>query len=181
LLGKQILFRRVAQRKDEPRQMKSQLTLFNESERTDYLVTLAHMVGADGAITSEEIYALRKLCEGFVLGPMNRGRVMSATTGSSEVGDVLERLSTTKLKYGLILDLCLTGYWDGQLTDDERQELHQLAKGLNVASAQVEACLGLAEKLVSQAEIDEDLNRLAELGVPREALAMACGLEEGRI
>ncbi len=161
--------------------MKSQLTLFNESERTDYLVTLAHMVGADGEVTSEEIYALRKLCEGFVLGPMNRGRVMAATTGSSEVADVLERLSTTKLKYGLILDLCLTGYWDGSLTDDERTELHQLAKGLQVESSQVDACLSLAEKLVKQGEVDPELAKLAELGVPREALAMACGLEEGRI
>lgn len=49
--------------------MKTQTTLFNESERTDYLVMLAHMVGADGEITSEEIYALRKLSEEFVLGP----------------------------------------------------------------------------------------------------------------
>ena len=39
--------------------MKTQTTLFNESERTDYLVMLAHMVGADGEVTSEEIYALR--------------------------------------------------------------------------------------------------------------------------
>lgn len=161
--------------------MKSQLTLFNESERTDYLVTLAHMVGADGEVTSEEIYALRKLCEGFVLGPMNRGRVMTATTGSSDVSDVLQRLSTTKLKYGLILDLCLTGYWDGRLSDDERKELHELAKGLQVESSQVDACLSLAEKLVNQAEFDQELARLAQLGVPREALAMACGLEEDRI
>ena len=161
--------------------MKAQITLFNESERTDYLVTLAHMVGADGEVTSEEIYALRKLCEGFVLGPENRGRVMAATTGSSDLSDVLERLSTTKLKYGLVLDLCLTGYWDGRLSDDECQELHQLAQGLQVEPSQVDACLELAKNIVAEKAIEADLAKLSELGVPRDALAMACGLEEGRI
>lgn len=161
--------------------MKSQTTLFNESERTDYLVTLAHMVGADGEVTSEEIYALRKLCEELVLGPLNRGRVMAATTGSSDLTEVLSRLSTTKLKYGLLLDLCLTGYWDGKLTDDEVQELHQLSEGLNVESAQVDACLKLAEKLAKGEGAEDELAKLGGLGVPREALAMACGLQEGTI
>lgn len=161
--------------------MKSQITLFNESERTDYLVTMAHMVGADGEVSSEEIFALRKLCEGFVIGPMNRGRVMTATTGASDLGAVLERLSTTKLKFGLILDLCLTGYWDGRLTDDERAELHELGKGLKVEAKQIDGCLNLAQKLVSQEDFDAELSALADLGVPREALALACGVEEGRI
>ncbi|HIB66923.1 MAG TPA: TerB family tellurite resistance protein [Phycisphaerales bacterium] len=134
-----FLFRRVKAAEDEMPDMKSQTTLFNESERTDYLVTLAHMVGADGEVTSEEIYALRKLSEELVLGPLNRGRVMAATTGTSDMSEVLARLSTTKLKYGLLLDLCLTGYWDGKLTDDEVQELHQLSEGLKVETAQVDA------------------------------------------
>jgi hypothetical protein len=161
--------------------MKSQTTLFNESERTDYLVTMAHMVGADGEVTSEEIYALRKLSEELVLGPLNRGRVMAATTGSSDLTDVLSRLSTTKLKYGLLLDLCLTGHWDGRLTDDEVQELHELSKGLQVETEQVDACLKLAAKLVQGGETAEELTALKDLGVPREALAMACGLEDGRL
>ena len=161
--------------------MKTQTTLFNESERTDYLVMLAHMVGADGQVTSEEIYALRTLSNEFVLGPLNRGRVMAATTGSSDLTEVLARLSTTNLKYGLLLDLCLTGYWDGKLTNDEVQALHELSKGLKVESAQVDACLKLAEELVQGGETAPSLDKLRELGVPREALAMACGLEEGRL
>src|SRR5690606_30201785 len=134
-----------------------------------------------GEVTSEEIYALRKMSEEFVLGPLNRGRVMAATTGSSDLTDVLSRLSTTKLKYGLLLDLCLTGYWDGKLTDDEIQELHELSKGLEVEKEQVEACIKLAEKLVGGDSIAQEISKLAELGIPREALAMACGVEEGRI
>ncbi len=161
--------------------MKTQTTLFNESERTDYLVMLAHMVGADGEVTSEEIYALRKLSEEFVLGPLNRGRVMAATTGSSDLSDVLSRLASTKLKYGLLLDLCLTGYWDGKLTDDEVQEIHELAKGLQVDKPQVDACLSLAETLVQGNEPAEAVKKLGDLGVPKEALAMAYGVEEGRL
>lgn len=160
--------------------MKTQTTLFNESERTDYLVMMAHMVGADGEITSEEIYALRKLSEEFVLGPMNRGRVMAATTGASELGDVLSRLASTKLKYGLLLDLCLTGYWDGKLTEDEVEEIQELAKGLEIEKAQVDACLTLAEQLVNGNDPGDALKKLEQLGVPKESLAMACGVEEGR-
>lgn len=161
--------------------MKTETTLFNESERTDYLVTLAHMVGADGEVTSEEIFALRELCNEFVLGPMNRGRVMAATTGSSDLTDVLARLSTTKLKYGLILDLCLTGYWDGKLTEDEVSELHQLAEGLNVQKEQVDGCLKLAGKLVAKEDFKAELDALDSVGVPRQALAMSCGLDEGQL
>lgn len=161
--------------------MRSQTTLFNESERADYLVTLAHMVGADGEITSEEIFALRKLCEDLVLGPTSRGRVMAATTGSSDLTEVLQRLATTKLRYGLILDLCLTSLWDGNVSEAERNEIQQLAQALGVDTPQVEACMKLAEKLVKQQDVTADLAGLAELGVPREALAMACGLEADRL
>ena len=161
--------------------MKSQTTLFNESERADYLVTLAHMVGADGEVTSEEIFTLRNLCDELVLGPTSRGRVMAATTGLSDLTEVLQRLSTTKLKYGLVLDLCLTSYWDGNSSEAEKSELHQLGQKLDVESAQVDACLKLAEKLVNKQDTKAELTSLAEIGVPREALAMACGLEADRL
>lgn len=142
---------------------------------------LAHMAGADGQVTSEEIYALRKLSEEFGLGPLNRGTVMAATTGQSELSSVLDRLSTTNLKYGLLLDLCLTGHWDGELTDDEVQEIYQLSEGLQVDKAQTEACLKLAAQLAGGSDTSESLDSLKQLGVPREALAMACGLEEGQL
>lgn len=167
--------------KAEALAMKSQTTLFNESERADYLTTLAHLVGSDGEVTSEEIFALRRLCEELVLGPTSRGQVMAATTGSSDLTEVLERLSATELKYGLLLDLCLTAYWDGTLAEAEIAELHQLGQGLKAEPSQVDACLKLAEKLVKNADTKAELSALAELGIPREALAMACGLEEGRL
>lgn len=167
--------------KAEALAMKSQTTLFNESERADYLVTLAHMVGSDGEVTSEEIFALRKLCEELVLGPTSRGQVMAATTGGSDLTEVLERLSASELKYGLLLDLCLVGYWDGSLSEAEVSELHQLGEGLKVETPQVDACLKLAEKLVKKDDTQAELGALSDLGIPKEALAMACGLEEGTL
>lgn len=106
---------------------------------------------------------------------------MAATTGSSDLTEVLARLASTKLKYGLLLDLCLTGYWDGTLSDEEVTEVHELAKGLNVDKPQVDACLSLAEILVQGHDPGEALKKLGDLGVPQEALAMACGIEEGRL
>ena len=67
------------------------------------------------------------------------------------------------------------------VTEDEVKELRQLSKGLKVETEQVDACLKLAEKLAGGGETADELSKLHELGVPREALAMACGLDEGTL
>ena len=86
--------------------MNLQLTDFDESERTDYMMVVASMAGQDGAVTSEEIYAVRQLSIQFVLGPEARGRVMGATaTPPENMDEILERLSKTDLRYSLLLDL----------------------------------------------------------------------------
>jgi uncharacterized tellurite resistance protein B-like protein len=157
--------------------MNAYLTSFNESERADYLVALAHMVGADGVVTSEEILALRNLCKRFIIGPDERGRVMAATVGSLELPQVIGRLGATPLKFGLLLDLCLAAYWDGHLADEEVKELNELGAGLEVSEAQLKSVLALAEKIAQQAEFSAELQAAESLDIPRQALAMAACLE----
>lgn len=157
--------------------MNAYLTSFNESERADYLVTLAHMIGVDGEVTSEEILALRQLCEKFIIGPDERGRVMAATVGALELPEVLGRLGSTRLKFGLMLDLCLAAYWDGRLAEEELKAIKELGQGLSVKEAQVDSVLALAEKIATDADFSSELEAAEAQEIPKEALAMAAGLE----
>ena len=89
------------------------LTDFNEAERTDYMMVVASMAGQDGAVTSEEIYAVRQLSLQFVLGPEARGKVMAATaTPPENMDEIIDRLAQTDLRYSLLLDLAAMAYRD---------------------------------------------------------------------
>lgn len=161
--------------------MLSNLTSFDESERADYLVALAAMVASDGQVTSEELLCLRELCHNFVLGPTARGRVITATTAVDEIDEVLARLGKTRLKHSLILDLCLTAYWDGQLDQVERDELSAFGQKLGLESGQVAAVLALAEDIVHERDHKKSLQAALESGVPQDGLAMAAALKDQKI
>lgn len=157
--------------------MLAYLTKFDEVERADYLVALAAMVAADGQVTSQELLCLRRLCERFVLGPSARGRVITATTMTGEIDRVLERLADSPLKHGLMLDLCLTAYWDGVLDQSEREELAEFGGKLGLTAGQVEAVLSLAGDLARDRDHQTSLEQAVAAGVPRSGLAMAAALE----
>jgi len=70
------------------------------------MMVVASMAGQDGAVTSEEVFAVRQLSLHYLLGPDARGRVMAAAAIPPENLDgILERLSGTNLRYSLLLDL----------------------------------------------------------------------------
>ena len=102
---------------------------------------------------------------------------MAATVGAQELPAVLQRLGTTQLKFGLLLDLCLAAYWDHELSPEEKKELDELGSGLGASGEQVDAVLQLAAKLSKGQDFQSELEATAALEIPREALAMACGLE----
>lgn len=158
--------------------MNLHLTDFNESERTDYMMVVASMAGQDGAVTSEEIYAVRQLSLHFVLGPEARGRVMAATaTPPENMDDILERLSTTDLRYSLLLDVAAMAYRDQVFSDAEREEYERLSTRLKVDSAHSQAILKFASSLFAPgytpAQASENLERLEKDGVPRRVVGMS--------
>ncbi|MEW6283685.1 MAG: TerB family tellurite resistance protein, partial [Candidatus Eremiobacterota bacterium] len=115
---------------------------YNESERTDYMMVVASMAGADGDVSSEEIYAIRALSLHFVLGPEARGKVMAAcTAGAEEMEDVIKRFADSKLKYSLLLDLANLAWADGELREPEEAEIRRLSGLLRVDAAQTRALL----------------------------------------
>jgi len=154
------------------------LTDFDESERTDYMMVVASMAGQDGAVTSEEIYAVRQLSIQFVLGPEARGRVMGATaTPPENMDEILERLSKTDLRYSLLLDLAAMAYRDDVFTDKESEEYDRLSRRLGVDDAHAKAILTFASSLFAPgytpAKACDNLERLEKEGIPRRVVSLS--------
>ena len=161
--------------------MNPHLTDYNESERTDYMIVVASMAGIDGAITSEEVFAIRELCMQFVLGPDARGKVMAAaTTPPDDMEDILGRLAGSTLKYSLLLDLAAMAYRDNKLTDSERTEYDRLASALQMPSDHATAILRFAETLFqpgyTPAKAAEEMQKLEQSGVPKAAVNLSASM-----
>lgn len=156
--------------------MNSQLLNYNESDRADYMMVVASMAGQDGAVTSEEVFAVRQLSLQYLLGPDARGRVMAATAIPPENMDqVLERLSSTDLRFSLLLDLAGMAYRDGVFTDAERTEYNRLSQQLHVPDAQSKAVLDFAEAVLQgkQAKVADHTSTLEKAGIPADVVSLS--------
>ena len=166
--------------------MNQMLTNYNESERALYMTVLAHMAGVDGDLASEEIFALREMCIRYVLGPAARGNVMAATALSSEaLGDVLDQLAGTDLKFSLMTDVCAMAHLDGVVKPEEAAAIATIAGRLQVGDAQLKALDAFAKRLVSAdrpqpAEVRETLASLEGLGITAASLAMSTVVSKAR-
>lgn len=156
------------------------LTDYNESERTDYMMVVASMAGADGDVTTEEIYAIRALSLHFVLGPEARGQVMASCTASpDEMEQVIKRFSDSRLKYSLLLDLSNMAWADGELKEPEEAEIHRLGGLMGVDNKQIKAVLTFAEVLSkgpTPEQVESSLQSVEDAGVSRSALAVSATL-----
>lgn len=154
---------------------------FNESERTDYLMVVASMAGADGSVTSEEIFALRQLSLEFVLGPEARGRVMASTTTPLEqLDDTLGRLADSDLRYSLLLDVAAMAHRDGQFSEAESSEYAGLSRRLGVSDKHSDAILEYASCLFAPgytpAKACEHLEKLVSSGVSRRVVSLSASM-----
>lgn len=154
------------------------LTDFDEAERTDYMMVVASMAGQDGAVTSEEIYAVRQLSLQFVLGPEARGKVMAATaTPPENMDDIIDRLGQTDLRYSLLLDLAAMAYRDEVFSSAESEEYDRLSTRLGVDKAHSQAILNFASSLFAPgytpAKASENLENLEKQGIPRRVVSLS--------
>jgi uncharacterized tellurite resistance protein B-like protein len=156
------------------------LTDYNESERTEYMMVVASMAGADGDVTTEEIYAIRALSLHFVLGPEARGQVMASCTATpEEMEQVIKRFAESRLKFSLLLDLANMAWADGALKEPEEAEIHRLGGLMQVEPKQIKAVLSFAETLSknpTQEQVEQALKSVEAAGVDRNALALSATL-----
>lgn len=156
--------------------MNLQLLDYNESERADYMMVVASMAGQDGAVTSEEVFAVRQLSLQYLLGPEARGRVMAAAAIPPEnMEQVLERLSGTDLRFSLLLDLAGMAYRDGVFTEAEQAEYSRLSQQLHVPDNQAKAVLDFAEAVLKgkQVKVADHTAALEKAGIPAGAVSLS--------
>lgn len=158
--------------------MNIQLLDYNESERADYMMVVASMAGQDGAVTSEEVFAVRQLSLHYLLGPDARGRVMAAAAiPPDDLDGILERLSATNLRYSLLLDLAGMAYRDGVFTEAEAAEYNRLSQALHVPENQAKAVLDFAGAVLNnkgkQVKLDEHTSTLEKAGIPTGVVSLS--------
>ena len=155
--------------------MNLQLLDYNESERADYMMVVASMAGQDGAVTSEEVFAVRQLSLQYLLGPDARGRVMAATAIPPEnMEQVLDRLASTDLRFSLLLDLAGMAYRDGVFTEAEASEYNRLSQQLNVPENQSKAVLDFAGAVLNKkGKPEEHTAALESAGIPSSAVSLS--------
>ncbi len=158
--------------------MNLQLLDYNESERADYMMVVASMAGQDGAVTSEEVFAVRQLSLHYLLGPDARGRVMAAAAiPPDNLDGILERLSSTNLRYSLLLDLAGMAYRDGVFTEAEATEYNRLSEQLHVPENQSKAVLDFAGGVLNnkgkKVILDDHLATLEKAGIPTGVVSLS--------
>jgi hypothetical protein len=107
--------------------------------------------------------------------------VITATTATNEIDEVLGRLSRTTLKHSLMLDLCLAAYWDGELDPAEQDELLDFGAKLGLEPEQVKAVLALAKDFAKDQDHAASLKAAVSSGIPKEGLAMAAALADENV
>lgn len=123
------------------------LANYPEEEREAYLGLVASLAGVDGEVSDEEIGKLRELCKRAKLGPHALGEVIGVAEDprSAPLGEYVERLKTSDLRYSLITDLYALAAADDSVSEQEKREIADMAEVLGVENQQREAIQGFTE------------------------------------
>ncbi|MCZ6644729.1 MAG: TerB family tellurite resistance protein [SAR324 cluster bacterium] len=101
--------------------------------KKDYLLLVAAVAAADGALPEEELSLLNRWMDTFELPEKSRSEVMGAARQEPlQLQSILGRLAKTDLVYSLMLDMMGMAMADGVLQDNEIALLREMAAGLNV-------------------------------------------------
>jgi uncharacterized tellurite resistance protein B-like protein len=151
-----------------------------EPERIDYLTVVASMVFADKAADDAEIEHLRRMCRHMELSPAGTETVIDAarTPDATAIGDILDRLKTSDLRFSLMVDCIDIAFIDKQIVATEQAEIDSLAERLAVPTAQVALLKRYVETKMGEEGGNPEANEkataaLLSAGVPAAGLAVA--------
>jgi uncharacterized tellurite resistance protein B-like protein len=123
---------------------KGALANYPLEEREAYLALVASLASIDGVVSNEEIGALRELCNQAGLGPRELGEVLGVAQDptSAPLGEYVERLKRSELRFSLVRDLYALAQADQTVTDEEQREIGDMAQLLGVPPQQADAIAG---------------------------------------
>jgi uncharacterized tellurite resistance protein B-like protein len=110
----------------------------NDMEKGAYLGAIASLATADRQATPEEVEYLNALCEAAQLSGEQTAAVMKAANeiSAEDVTRCLDVLKNSDLKYSLITDLITFAKTDNNYSEQEQQNVQQMAKYLGVDQQQ---------------------------------------------
>lgn len=153
------------------------LASYPEDEREAYLGLVASLAGVDGEVSDEEIGKLRELCKRAKLGSQALGEVIGVAEdpSSAPLGEYVERLKTSELRFSLITDLYALAAADDSVSEQEKREIADMAELLGVENAQREAIQGFTahhhERRGHDAERDDDRPARADQSAGTQGIA----------
>lgn len=111
---------------------------YSDREKGAYLGVIASLATADRRASEEEITHLTELCDQAGVSDQQRESVLKAATDLSgeELRKCLDILKTSELRFSLLTDLIALAEADDEYTDDERKNIEQISKYLNVDQKQ---------------------------------------------
>lgn len=134
------------------------LASYPEDEREAYLGLVASLAGVDGEVSDQEIGKLRELCKRAKLGSQALGEVIGVAEDptSAPLGEYVERLKTSELRFSLITDLYALAASDSSVSEQEKREIADMAEVLGVENEQREAIQGFTEHHHERRGHDDD-------------------------
>ena len=108
------------------------LASYPQDEREAYLGLVASLAAVDGEVSDEEIGKLRELCKAAKLGSRELGAVIATAEdpSSAPLGEYVERLKTSDLRFSLITDLYALAASDESVTVNEKREIADIAQAM---------------------------------------------------
>ncbi len=114
------------------------LSEYSDREKGAYLGAIASIATADRIATDEEIEFMRALAETADLSEQQEESVIRAAKEMSgdELRNCLDILKSSDLRFSLITDIMSFANTDGKYSEEEKRNIEQMAKYLNINQQQ---------------------------------------------
>ena len=143
---------------------------YSDTEKGAYLGAIASLATADHEATAEEIDHIRTLAQSADLSPEQEEGAIRASKELTphELNRCLDILKDSDLRFSLITDIMSFANADGKYTEEEKQNIGQMASHLNIDQQQFSLLDLFVKKSADSGKSSEEVNKpgfLSALGL----------------
>lgn len=132
------------------------LTQYDPELRTAYLSVLAGMATADHDNSQEEVAFIQQMAVAAEIPDSDWESVEQSLRAPQNIRPHLEKLKDSDLKYALMADLLNLCYADGEMDEEEVQQIGQIKQILDISDGQLETVQEYVQKANQVAEEKEE-------------------------
>ncbi|HEU0110238.1 MAG TPA: TerB family tellurite resistance protein [Flavisolibacter sp.] len=132
---------------------------YSDREKGAYLGAIASIATADREATPEELDYISGLCDAADISETQKQAVLRSATDLSgkELTECLDVLKNSELRYPLITDLMAFAKTDDTYSEEEEENIHNIAEYLNVNQQQFSLLDEFADKAVTTRAPSEEI------------------------